>query len=586
MPSVTTWSRLEPLPKSNDLLAGLGAEIADPLWMIARQRQFGELRGEDAGYPIEARLTAESARISRYHPGIPGADAANVAVDHTDASLPLEALVEQEGARGRPGDGWLRVEAGLHFLRLLRKHRAAGNQPRYVTQYMIRDTDIVGDDADADSLRRAAVGRVPDGLRLMQDLRQARGSLPELTALPPQPAVPGADRSKVLAAANEYLGWWDRLIVEQAGDNRAWRPNRLEHAFAVQAEMPGGRVVLVADEYRGGRLDWHHFRAETRANLGSAQDAVPAEPTVRTVIPAPVSYGGMPADRFWEIEDATVRFGALTTGRTDLGRLLLSEFAITYGNDWFVIPVDLPVGSICDVSSLRVVDTFGEETPVQAARDLGSSSWTMFTLSAPNAPRRVQNLIFLPPVLEETLESSPFEEVAFFRDEMANVVWGVERVVTGGAGTAIDRYEEHQRSLAAGESQRVEVDSGDAELIYRLQSFVPDHWHPLVPVGAGGLQLERRPIIRFAADGTQTVVEPKGRVLRAATPLRVENEEISRGGAKVTIQFQLTRWVDGRTVVWLGRRKEMGKGEGSSGLRFDTIHSVAGISGPRTEEPQ
>ena len=27
--------------------------------------------------------------------------------------------------------------------------------------------------------------------------------------------------------------------------------------------------------------------------------------------------------------------------------MLLVEFAITYGSDWFVIPVDLPVGSIC-----------------------------------------------------------------------------------------------------------------------------------------------------------------------------------------------------------------------------------------------
>jgi hypothetical protein len=443
---------------------------------------------------------------------------------------------------------------------------------------MVRDADIVGDDPDTDALRRAAVGRVPDGFRLVEDLRQARGNLSELTALPAQPAIPGAERAKVLAAANEYLVWWEQLIIERAGDNGAWRPNRLEHAFAVQAEMPGGRVVLVADEYRGGRLDWHHFRAETRANLGTAQDAVPAEPTVRTVIPTPVSYGGMPADRFWEIEDASVRFGALTTGRTDLGRLLLSEFAITYGNDWFVIPIDLPVGSICDVASLRVVDTFGEETQVQAARDLGSSSWTMFTLSAPNAPRRVQNLMFLPPVLVETLESNPLEEVAFFRDEMANVVWGVERVVTGGAGTPIDRYEEHQRSLAAGESQRVEVDSGEAELIYRLQSYVPDHWHPLVPVGTGGLQLERRPIIRVAANGTQTVVEPKGRVLRAATPLRVENEEISRGGATITSQFHLARWIDGRTVVWLGRKKEMGRGEGSSGLRFDSVHNAANTS--------
>ena len=55
---------------------------------------------------------------------------------------------------------------------------------------------------------------------------------------------------------------------------------------------------------------------------------------MRTTLPAPVSYGGMPADRFWEIEDATVRFGGLDTGRTELARMLLAEFALTFGNDW------------------------------------------------------------------------------------------------------------------------------------------------------------------------------------------------------------------------------------------------------------
>ena len=27
--------------------------------------------------------------------------------------------------------------------------------------------------------------------------------------------------------------------------------------------------------------------------------------------------------------------------------MLLVEFAITYGNDWFVMPIDLDVGSLC-----------------------------------------------------------------------------------------------------------------------------------------------------------------------------------------------------------------------------------------------
>ena len=30
-------------------------------------------------------------------------------------------------------------------------------------------------------------------------------------------------------------------------------------------------------------------------------------------------------------------------------------------------------------------------------------------------------------------------------------------------------------------------------------------------------------------------------------------------------------WFDGRSLLWLGRRKRPGRGEGSSGLRFDVI---------------
>ena len=53
----------------------------------------------------------------------------------------------------------------------------------------------------------------------------------------------------------------------------------------------------------------------------------------------------MPAPRFWEMEDARFDPGAIDAAPNDLGRLLLTSFATVYGNDWFVLPVRLPVGS-------------------------------------------------------------------------------------------------------------------------------------------------------------------------------------------------------------------------------------------------
>ena len=47
----------------------LQARIYDPLWLLARQWQFGEFQGEDNGSPVMARWRAESARLTRYHAG-------------------------------------------------------------------------------------------------------------------------------------------------------------------------------------------------------------------------------------------------------------------------------------------------------------------------------------------------------------------------------------------------------------------------------------------------------------------------------------------------------------------------------------
>ena len=79
----------------------------------------------------------------------------------------------------------------------------------------------------------------------------------------------------------------------------------------------------------------------------------------------------MPAMRFWEFEDAQVDFGSVDAGPTDLARMLLVEFALTYGNDWFVIPIELDVGSLCRTRSLVITDTFGIRTLIKPSSELG-----------------------------------------------------------------------------------------------------------------------------------------------------------------------------------------------------------------------
>src|SRR5881227_3639501 len=58
LPTAVVWNRLEGRPRSDDLTRPLRAEVRDPAWMLARQWQFGEFEGEDAGTPIQAKMTA------------------------------------------------------------------------------------------------------------------------------------------------------------------------------------------------------------------------------------------------------------------------------------------------------------------------------------------------------------------------------------------------------------------------------------------------------------------------------------------------------------------------------------------------
>ena len=123
----------------------------------------------------------------------------------------------------------------------------------------------------------------------------------------------------------------------------------MEYAFSVAA--PTVPETVLASEYYEGDLDWYDFDVKPGATLGAAADrlaGVNPLPITRTLIPAPATYRGMPSSRWWEFEDAAVDFGAVDAEPDDLARMLLVDFAITYGNDWFVIPVEVPVDRLQD----------------------------------------------------------------------------------------------------------------------------------------------------------------------------------------------------------------------------------------------
>ena len=563
--------RLELSTTNPDLQDGLQARMHDPLWLLARQWQFGEFNGADAGSPAAAQVVVDQATLSRYQPG--PQSAAHPSRPYAPETLALETLVESEavGTGARPN--WkLAAEAGSHLLRLLQLNGAGQTRALWLSSAYV----LAGPTADQERTLDAASlqfiqvmsRRTIDGLRLAAHLRplQARNGLTELFQETPFEQIAAAERPKVIAALTAWLTWADTFF-QQTAPPAAWMPERMEYAFAVSGKTAAGEVVLTAPEYLEGRLDWFSFVSSPGQTLGATANGS----SVSTAfLPAPVTFRGMPSARFWEFEDGAVNFAQVEAAPQDLARLLLVKFALEYSNDWFVLPLELAVGTLAQIRALVVTNTFGERLVIPHASqvDGASSPWRMFNLS-----RDTQQLYFLPPVLGPNLESPPVEEVLFLRDEMANVAWGVEKIVESAAGRPLDRYEAYQESRRKQEEATPDQNPDNDQttpLPYRLGTSVPDYWIPLLPVMDGtSLKLKRGAIPDFNAGERPRLIEPQGRILEPGRELLLQEEEVPREGARVTRTYQYARWIDGSTHLWIGRRKEPGRGEGSSGLQFD-----------------
>ena len=538
------------------------------------------------------RIEGETAPLSRLLAGAPGADAAAHAIDYDTVTLPLEVAVESETALALHPR--LAAEAGLQLQRMLTAAELSGLRDAFVSAYSLTlaEDASAGTDTNGSEWLSLAAGRALDARRLAAVLRPLRAADGSLSALPPQPVLPAESQGAARDVLQRWLAWYDALLIDTDA-NAAWNVHRLEYAFATAAPTPEGALTLVADEYADGRLDWYALRAAA-ASLGEgAADATTITALqVRPLLPMPVQYAGKPADRYWEFEDETINFGALAAGPTDLTRLLLAEFGLVYGNDWFVVPLRLPVGSITRVTRCLARDTFGVVTEITRSRNSGGTAWALFELterppsfstSGTTGPA-ARDWLLLAPTLAQTLEGDAVEQVALFRDELANIAWAVEHVVQGASGDPYPRYDEASRRAA---QQQVDGPPLNAQLVYRLATSVPEHWLPLVPVPAEGsnpglapvIQFQRRALLRVEADGTRRAIQPRGQLLRTdprgsvelEPALRLEEEEIGREGVIVERNFQLARWLDGRTLLWLGRRKSVGRGEGASGLRFDAL---------------
>jgi hypothetical protein len=295
----------------------------------------------------------------------------------------------------------------------------------------------------------------------------------------------------------------------------------------------------------------------------------------------------MPNTRHWTFEEGATNFGNIDVDTPDIAKLLLIEFGLVYANDWFLLPIDLPAGSLTSIEGLAVSNVFGERfwiTPaVTAAGPV--QSWQMFKLTNKGA---ADDRLFVPATTPPGLESAPVETAMCIRDEVSNMVWGIESVVQlpdgssrRGREVALELHAKYQAAVPVPANVPPE---NDAKIRYVLMTSVAEHWIPFIPVHMPNdnreIQLQRAAMPRLL-EGEEGVVPkkiaPRTRILRegldVAAPQSyfVAEEEVERAGTVIETRWQRCRWRGGRVIIWLGHQRTTGRGEGSSGLAFDTL---------------
>ena len=610
--NVTIWNRLNSRARDKDFAKTLQAPIRDPLWMLSRQWQFGEFEAEDTGAPVFACAEWNSTKINKI--SLNGNDESTT----ISPELPLEAEVER--VETQP-DFYLRVEMGRHWIRLLKKNLPAATGNQYVSAFRnsadFQFSPIANEDHLAkyqnaytlnnEPLRRfldaAIFGKMVDGQLIFNRLNGGEPASSLINVLDSNLDQIGID----------FVAWFKRRYSQPESDLKdGWKPERLEYQFATAAPMPNGdKQILASKEYFQGRLDWYNFDKTNESgtdfipeSLGQELDESIVETNGRRhFIPSEIEFPGMPKARWWEFEDRKLNFNAINANLNDTAKMVLTEFAFLYSNDWFMLPFPIKVGSLVDINHIVITDSFGQRVKVDhynksqggMATDPHWSYFKIDNASAESLATQTDTQLFIPPVVLDLLESKPLEEVNFTRDEMANFVWAIETIVPDGLGNGINGTEyalsmkEFYQNLVEeynldnsndDEDPEEDTERVKTDIKYTIATTVPENWIPFIPKHKDDssfidIHFQRAAMPRVLPGFQTRRIRPVTRLLRYGLPpdershYFINEEEVPRAGAIVRQTWQRTRWHDGRVVLWLGYRKTNGRGEAASGLKFD-----------------
>jgi hypothetical protein len=580
-PSITIWQRYLGVPRDPTLAMPLQAQVRDPLWFLARQWQLGEFAGNDAGSPIQASYGVRTRVLTQFVPKQGAAFPPSPPTATPAPQMPpAEPLAEQESATGSSMGMRFRFQLGCYFERWVSTLTPPPTStPAQIIsdvrqQYPITSDVLTIEDTPSTQLfGLVGGGKSTDGVKFLSDVQALLAGAAN--------TVPASAASIPTAALTALVTHCRSVFDLPPADSSSWDPKWLQYSFSVESQVPGNStanppqpalptITLDCTDFPGGYLDWYYFSLDAESgNL----DQDPEQ--YYSFLPTHISFKGAPANTHWHFEDAQSDFGQLDVEKANLPAVLVSEFATIYGNDWFVVPVPMPIGSLASIDTVVVADTFGTRTlirPTSAATPSGAT-WTMFTLTGANTGT---DMVLLAPMLGIVDDGPDLETVDFLRDDVAALGWGVERTVPGPLDVGIDAFESFLVRIS-GQPAPPPALTPNTQVAYGLGSTVPDNWIPLVPTLDPlnpPMYLQRGVMTRETLSSTGSTevlnIEPRG-VILSPSPLIIADQAVSNAGLNVARYCRRARLMDGSVALWIARQTRPGVGPGSSGLLFDQV---------------
>lgn len=335
--------------------------------------------------------------------------------------------------------------------------------------------------------------------------------------------------------------------------------NAAELVFSSQfatGEAPSASLLL--PRHRGGRVDWFSADADGADFSG--------KPLLGHAYPSALQYPGAPVSRWWEIEDAAVDIGGYPPDTSHFATTLLIELICSHSDDWFLFPIDVPVGTVNTIAApVTVTDSFSRQHTVSAPED-----WWMFRTSSASPSSLVTWLRALTPI-----EGPPIEDVLLGLDEYSNRLWAIEQRVDGKEAApdrpGIDDSLTAPPDVVTTASKRYGYVAGTEPTprthAYDMDTVMIDG-HP-----------RRRFVQRRIADVSRVepalTPAPTAELLRVRTPgggevvHEIEPATIPSIGTHVQRRYKLARDTLGRPCLWVERQRNPVLRPPSRALQFD-----------------